>query len=523
MSGVDKLQDYGSTYATGTATHHLTLYRDANGASPDALVFGARHGPVVVGPGREPRPRQPGDGPVDAAGHGEPLRRHGGPARARCRRGWRRRARPPTRRRRRPRSRRRSPAATVEQRTPGHDRGHRGRRRRSRGRASRCPSTTARAGIRRPAARRGATPGRPPLRGPATIRVRAADDSGNLSSGATAVGVTVTGRSCPCSLFGSLTPADTTANDGVPIEVGVKFRSDEAGTITALRYYKGAGWTGTRTGHLWTAPAARRWPTVQFTGESASGWQQAPLSPPVRDRRGHDLRRVVPLEQRLVRRRPSTSSPPRTTPRRCTRRPAATASTSTAAASRPRPRATRTTGPTSSSRPTTPRRPPSRSVAPADGSAGVPAGTQVSATFDEPLRASSVTGAPCACAPRRATSSRRRSRTPPPRARRRSPRAAAAGRRRAVHGDGRRGRGRGGQRRSPQPRQLVVHRDARRRPAPTRARPRAASRTTSRSARRRPAGPAAPRAPALRGWPAGSRGSARHASARAPRRCRAAA
>jgi hypothetical protein len=39
--GVEKLQDYGSTYAPGTATHRLTLYRDPNGAAPDALVFGA--------------------------------------------------------------------------------------------------------------------------------------------------------------------------------------------------------------------------------------------------------------------------------------------------------------------------------------------------------------------------------------------------------------------------------------------------------------------------------------------------
>ena len=31
------IQDYGSTYAPGTATHHLTLYRAASGA----LVFGA--------------------------------------------------------------------------------------------------------------------------------------------------------------------------------------------------------------------------------------------------------------------------------------------------------------------------------------------------------------------------------------------------------------------------------------------------------------------------------------------------
>jgi hypothetical protein len=40
-SGVEVLQDHGSTYGAGTATHNLTLYRDPNGARRDALVFGA--------------------------------------------------------------------------------------------------------------------------------------------------------------------------------------------------------------------------------------------------------------------------------------------------------------------------------------------------------------------------------------------------------------------------------------------------------------------------------------------------
>jgi Bacterial Ig domain len=40
-TGVEKLIDHGSNYAPDTATHRLTLYRDTNGAGPDALVFGA--------------------------------------------------------------------------------------------------------------------------------------------------------------------------------------------------------------------------------------------------------------------------------------------------------------------------------------------------------------------------------------------------------------------------------------------------------------------------------------------------
>ena len=59
-SGVEKLQDYGSTYGPGTATHHLTLYRDANGAGEDALVFGAGTVQWPWGLDGEPRPRQRG-------------------------------------------------------------------------------------------------------------------------------------------------------------------------------------------------------------------------------------------------------------------------------------------------------------------------------------------------------------------------------------------------------------------------------------------------------------------------------
>ena len=58
VSGVDKLQDHGSTYATGTATHHLTLYRDTNGAGRGRAGLRRRHGPVVLGPRRRPRSRQ---------------------------------------------------------------------------------------------------------------------------------------------------------------------------------------------------------------------------------------------------------------------------------------------------------------------------------------------------------------------------------------------------------------------------------------------------------------------------------
>jgi methionine-rich copper-binding protein CopC len=76
------------------------------------------------------------------------------------------------------------------------------------------------------------------------------------------------------------TPAVASANDTSPVEVGVKFRSDSAGTITGLRFYKGTANTGTHVGHLWTS-AGTLLATATFSGETASGWQQVNFSTPV--------------------------------------------------------------------------------------------------------------------------------------------------------------------------------------------------------------------------------------------------
>ena len=64
---------------------------------------------------------------------------------------------------------------------------------------------------------------------------------------------------------GSRTPA--------PVELGVKFRADAAGYVTGVRFYKGAGNTGTHVGHLWSATGTLL-ATATFTGETATGWQQ---------------------------------------------------------------------------------------------------------------------------------------------------------------------------------------------------------------------------------------------------------
>jgi hypothetical protein len=87
--------------------------------------------------------------------------------------------------------------------------------------------------------------------------------------------------SCPCSIWlASATPGVPADSDTSAVEVGVKFRSDVAGQVTGVRFYKGAGNTGTHVGHLWTA-TGQLLATVTFSGETATGWQQANFATPV--------------------------------------------------------------------------------------------------------------------------------------------------------------------------------------------------------------------------------------------------
>ncbi len=64
------------------------------------------------------------------------------------------------------------------------------------------------------------------------------------------------------------------------VELGMKFSCSQAGTVTGLQFYKAATNTGTHTGHLWSS-AGVSLASVTFTGETASGWQQANFATPV--------------------------------------------------------------------------------------------------------------------------------------------------------------------------------------------------------------------------------------------------
>ena len=92
---------------------------------------------------------------------------------------------------------------------------------------------------------------------------------------------TAAGPVCPCGGWGgSATPANPSVVDPNAVELGVKFTSEVNGFITGIRFYKGAGNTGTHIGNLWTSGGAQL-ATATFTGETATGWQQVNFASPV--------------------------------------------------------------------------------------------------------------------------------------------------------------------------------------------------------------------------------------------------
>lgn len=83
------------------------------------------------------------------------------------------------------------------------------------------------------------------------------------------------------TLFGDAVPAVASADDTSPVEVGTAFTVAYPATVTAIRFYKGPGNTGTHIGHLWDLDSEEPLATVEFESESEAGWQRAVLAEPV--------------------------------------------------------------------------------------------------------------------------------------------------------------------------------------------------------------------------------------------------
>jgi hypothetical protein len=86
---------------------------------------------------------------------------------------------------------------------------------------------------------------------------------------------------CPCTIWPSTTlPGVQDSGESAALELGVKFGADLDGYLTGIRFYKSTGNTGTHIGNIWSTTGVLLG-SATFTGESASGWQQATFASPV--------------------------------------------------------------------------------------------------------------------------------------------------------------------------------------------------------------------------------------------------
>ena len=112
-------------------------------------------------------------------------------------------------------------------------------------------------------------------------RLKNRDESGNLAVSQDLTFSTNTLGSGPFQIFSPTSvPVRVNDEDVRPTEVGVKFRSDIAGLVSGIRFYKGPLNIGTHIGHLWDASGTLL-ATVTFNHETLQGWQEAQFSEPV--------------------------------------------------------------------------------------------------------------------------------------------------------------------------------------------------------------------------------------------------
>ncbi|RKH28559.1 DUF4082 domain-containing protein [Corallococcus praedator] len=114
--------------------------------------------------------------------------------------------------------------------------------------------------------------------------VRGRDAAGNVGpASATVTATTLASSVCnPCSLWNVVTGDPQFENaDATPTEVGLKFHTDVAGTVTKVRYYKASGDIGPHVGHLWSATGTLLGTTTQAPGETSFGWRELTFPTPV--------------------------------------------------------------------------------------------------------------------------------------------------------------------------------------------------------------------------------------------------
>ncbi len=116
--------------------------------------------------------------------------------------------------------------------------------------------------------------------GPASFGYSISDGRGGTGSAIVNMTVTEPSANTQTIFAASDVPANLNDPDRVELNLGVRFTSSLGGTITGIKFYKGANDVGTHTGSLWSSTGTLL-ATATFTNETASGWQTVTFSNPV--------------------------------------------------------------------------------------------------------------------------------------------------------------------------------------------------------------------------------------------------
>ena len=126
----------------------------------------------------------------------------------------------------------------------------------------------------------GAVSGAPTAAGSFSFTIQVTDSSNPQETASKTLVATITTVPLVTLWPGSAVPNTIDQGFDNSLEVGVKLRSDVAGYVTAIRFYKASANTGTHIGNLWTSNGTLL-ASAPFTGETASGWQQVNFVNPV--------------------------------------------------------------------------------------------------------------------------------------------------------------------------------------------------------------------------------------------------
>ena len=127
----------------------------------------------------------------------------------------------------------------------------------------------------------GAISGKPTAVATSNFTVRVTDSASPAATSSKALSIAVAATPTTVTIWPTTAvPSSVDGGADSSVELGVKFRSDVAGTITGIRFYKAATNTGTHVGNLWSSTGTKL-ATATFTNETASGWQQVNFSTPV--------------------------------------------------------------------------------------------------------------------------------------------------------------------------------------------------------------------------------------------------